>query len=242
MKKLAIIGMGTMGSAIHERMGNNFNTVGVSRSRGNMDEVASADIALIAIKPQSFGELATELRPRIDQQLVISIMAGVSLRTLVASLGTEQVVRTMPNLALKTGQSLTAWHTHESITDSRDIETILGTWGTTMRLYDEEQFHAFTALAGSGPAYYYELARMLEQAAQDKGFSAEQARLIAMQTFIGAASVVACTDSPAKLVQSIASKGGTTEAALNVFHIRKLDEIYRIAIDAACTRSQELGH
>jgi len=242
MKSIAIIGLGTMGTAIQERLAltDDLTSSGISRTEGNIDDVGTAETVILAVKPQSFPELAAELRPRIDRQLIVSIMAGISISTITESLGSDRVVRTMPNLALSTGQSVTGWYT-ESRADMDTVESIVDSWGSSIQLKNEEQFHAFTALAGSGPAYFYELTRILEQMAKEKGFSAEQASRMAVQTFLGAASVMSERVSPAEQVQRVASRGGTTEAALGVFQEFGLQEVVRAAIDAACVRSQELS-
>ena len=240
MKKVVIIGMGNMGLAIREQLQDNFQVSGVGRE-GDLSLVHSADIVIIAVKPQSFPELSSVLRSHVhDGQVVISIMAGVTIRHLTDTLGIKRVVRTMPNLALKTGQSMTAWYS-----TTKDIETetkaVLDAWGQSVRLEREEQFDAFTALAGSGPAYYFELAYLLEKEAVRQGFSMQDARRISLQTFRGAASILESSDSVEDLVHKVASKGGTTEAALTVFREHSFERMITSVIEAACERSRKLG-
>jgi pyrroline-5-carboxylate reductase len=240
METITIVGMGTMGSAIESLLKENYDVIGLGRS-DSLEQIENTDAVILAVKPQPFGELAKTLRPYVRHQLFISIMAGVKLRALSKALGTRRVVRTMPNLALATGNSLTAWHTEDEDTDTRAVRALLDSWGVSMRLDNEEQFNAFTALAGSGPAYFYELARLLEQEALGHGFDAGQARQIATQTFIGAASVINGQTSFARQVKSVASRGGTTEAALTILEGRQLGKTVHEAIGAACRRSEELG-
>lgn len=237
METIAIIGLGTMGSAIQRLLPDKFRVLGIGRQPEQLAQACKTDVIIIAVKPQQFAVLAQKLRPLIKNQLIISIMAGVAIPTLTDALGTERIVRTMPNLALAKGQSLTAWH---GVTTGT-LQTILDLWGSSLQLDNEERFDAFTALAGSGPAYFFELARALEQAAVDQGFSTQQAHQISLQTFRGAASITAEDTSFAELVGRVASKGGTTEAALKVLNRQNFAQIISIAIQAACKRSQEIA-
>lgn len=240
MKEVAVVGLGNMGLAIQKRLQYDFQVVGIGRE-DSLTLTQNADIVILAIKPQSFPEVASKLRTYITNgQLVISIMAGVTIRKLTDTLGTERVVRMMPNLALKTGQSMTAWHTTVQDTEI-SMMTILNTWGQNVRLEQEEQFDAFTALAGSGPAYYFEFARLLEEEAIQQGFSAQDARRISLQTLRGAASVLEADTSTKDLVHRVSSKGGTTEAALAVLRKCGFEQMVASAIEAACKRSKELG-
>ena len=240
MKEVAIIGTGTMGSAIKEQLQGNFMVSGFGRE-DDLAGLQGSDVVIICVKPQSFPILAQTLRLHINQQFIVSIMAGATLPSLIESLGTDRVVRTMPNLALATSQGMTAWYTQTKDVGLDAIQTILGTWGSSLRLESEEQFDAFTALAGSGPAYYFQLAHLLEQAAVGQGFTTEQARQMSLQIFRGAASVIDDNDSAEAWVRRVASKGGTTEAALRVLSDNQLGRVIDAAVEVAAARSRELG-
>lgn len=100
-----------MSMAIGEQLQAQYEVIGIGQDQGTLSDIAKAEIAIIAVKPQSYAVLAPELSPYVsDRRLVISIMAGVAMRTLVTTLGTERVVRTMLNLSLATGNSLTTFH------------------------------------------------------------------------------------------------------------------------------------
>ncbi len=239
--EIVIVGMGTMGPAIARRLQGAYEVTGITR-QDSLEQVHAADAVILAVKPQTFikEKLYDQLWP-LGNKLVISVMAGLATRRLCRLLGTEHVVRTMPNLAVATGNSLTAWYTEDKQVDVDAVEGLLQAWGKSMRLTDEAQFNAFTALAGSGPAYFFELARIMEESARQYGFDTDQARLIAAQTFLGAASVVTPQTSFAEQVTKVASKGGTTEAALTVLADQGFGKTLHQAIGAACNRSQELG-
>lgn len=241
MKKVAVIGLGTMGSAIHKSLQGDFDAIGIDRQSDNLADVAKVEVVIIAVKPQSFAKLTQALRPHIGEQIVISIMAGISIRSISAALGARRIVRTMPNLALATGQSLTAWYTEIRGMELSIVEAILELWGSNLKLEDEKQFDPFTALAGSGPAYFFELASLLGQAAVARGFTAEQARQISLQTFRGAASVLKSDDSAKDWVNRVASKGGATEVALKELEAYGLGRAIDAAVEAACRRSRELS-
>lgn len=241
MEKVAIIGMGTMGSAMRDLLEEKYEVVGIGRDCEDLRVVSEADAVIMAVKPQSFADTADRLWMHMrDEQLVISIMAGITLRALRRRLGNDNVVRTMPNLGLAQGQSLTAWYANRQ-TDTTQAEAIIGMWGADIQLEDETQFHAFTALAGSGPAYFFELARTLEVSARQYGFTPAQARLIGTRTLLSTASVVGSETDLTAQVQRVASKGGTTEAALTVLRQRGFEQMVDSAIETACERSRELG-
>jgi pyrroline-5-carboxylate reductase len=230
MQRVAIIGMGTMGSAIQERMADTFDVVGIGHD----------DSLEVVVKPQSFAELSEELRLHIDKQLVLSVMAGISIRSLSDSLGTARVVRTMPNIGLPSGCSHTGWYM-QNTSDTEAVNTILDLWGSSERLDNEDQLHGFTALAGSSPGYYSTLMHWLERAGVVEGLSEEQSRRAIIGGFLGLASVLTSDTVPADIVGRVASKGGTTEAALVVFEQSGLDSIVCNAVDAAAKRSRELS-
>jgi len=240
MEKIAIIGMGTMGSAIENVLKDDYEVTGIGR-RDSLQQVEAADTVILAVKPRQFKEeVAEELWPYVHDQLFVSTMAGVKVRRLRQLLGTERIVRTMPNLALATGNSLTAWYAEDQNTDMQAVQRLLGKWGKTMRLEREKQFNAFTALAGSGPAYFFRVARVMVKKALGDGFTDEQARQIATYTLWGTASVVSPETDYDERIMRVASKGGTTEAGGKVLDDGDFDGILRAAIDAAACRSEEL--
>lgn len=229
-----------MGSAIQKLLQDTFGIIGIDRQHGELEDVSRADVIVLAVKPQSFSELAKDLKQYIDVQTVVSIMAGVTIDTIANALETTRIVRTMPNLALAKGQSLTAWFTNSEVNTSV-ARIILDLWGSSMRLDNEAQFDAFTAVVGSGPAYFFELAYQLEQAAIEQGFTEKQARQMSIQTFRGAANVMDGGDDAGAWARRVASKGGATEAALKVFNERNFGQSIQDAVKAATNRSQELG-
>ncbi len=242
-RKVAVIGMGTMGKAIHQLMGDEFDVVGIDHTPGALAEVETANIAILAVKPQSFAELAEALQPYIGKkQLVISIMAGITLKALGVALQTDRIVRTMPNLGLLNGESSTAYCAEGLDTaDETTLKSVLDIWGSSWRLDDENKMNIFTATAGSGLAYFSLLTGYIEQALQGQGFSTGDARQIAVKTLVSTAHILDSGVAPVELASRVTSRGGTTAAARQVYEGWGFEQATLAAIDAARQRSQELA-
>ncbi len=241
MEKIAIVGMGTMGRAIRESLAGDYQVTGIGRGDA-MSGIIGVDAVILAVKPQQFkAEVAEALGLYVGNQLFISIMAGVKTRRLRQLLGTNRVVRAMPNRALATGNSLTAWYTEDESVNVQELESLFGKWGKTMRLDSERQFAPFTALAGCGLAYFFRQARVLVRKALGYGFSVEQAQQIATYTFLGTASMVGANTDFDDEIRRVASKGGATEAAMDSLDRDEFDNALGRAIDAACARTEALG-
>lgn len=238
MKKVAIIGMGTMGNAIAASLAGKYEVSGLDRT-DDISTVSEVDIVIIAVKPQSFQPLSHNLRKYIEKQTVLSVMAGVRIGQIAEQLNTKSVIRCMPNLALAKAKSLTGVYVLSQ--DQIHIaEELLHFWGQVIWLNKEDDFDAFTAIAGSGPAYFFEMVHQLKNAAEKHGLSGDQARRIANAAFLSAAAVL--EERPvAEMVKAVTSKGGTTAAALSVFGQYKFKQMINEAVTAATARSKELS-
>ena len=149
----------------------------------------------------------------------------------------------MSNLALSVGQGMTAIcpGSRASDDDLTLVEKMFKVCGQTI-VVDEKQMHAVTAVSGSGPAYFFYFVEAMIKTAKEVGLSDEQAKLLAKQTCLGAAkTMLARPEEPAQLRREVTSKGGTTQAALEVMEQAKLGEIISQAILAAAKRSAELA-
>lgn len=246
MKKIAIIGFGNMGRAFHEGL-NNLGTIGeivICEKEDNPNLLLrDVDVVIMAIKPQQLAAFAQELEIKMTDKLVISMLAGVDTERLKADLGCQKVVRMMPNLPVKVSSGVTGWHASEQVTDQERefVVKMLEQMGTAMELDEEAQMNALTAVSGSGPAYFYYLAEQMALAAEGLGFNAEDADQLAKQTLVGAAKLIAEEErSLAELRQAVASKGGTTEAAINKMEAGGFAGIVEAAITAAKERADEL--
>lgn len=243
MKKICIIGMGNMGQAIFDALCcSDFEVVGCDKDDDVAAKVADCDSVLIAVKPQGFDVLVSDID--LNEKLVISIMAGVSVEKIQKGLGSMKVVRVMPNLPLKVGAAFSGWYASEDVSEDEraSVSAILRSLGSEVEVDKEDDIDKITALSGSGPAYYYYLNRALRIKAVDMGFDEEQARKIADGTFLGAARLFEKNgDSSDELIKKISSKGGTTEVALNHLDETKFDKILGDAVEAAYKRAKELN-
>ena len=207
--------------------------------------VAQAEVLIVAVKPQDAPPVLAELAPLLHPaQTVVSIMAGLSLARLGQALGHSSLVRAMPNMPAQFGMGITAYVASASTPPAalREAERVLATTGKTVHLDDERQLDAVTAVSGSGPAYIYYVAQAMTAAAERLGLEPALAALLVRETLHGAFHVQNATGRPyAELIGAVASRGGTTEAALRVFAERGVADAFAEAIAAAEQRARELG-
>lgn len=236
-----------MGQAINNALCSKklFEVVGCDRDDDVNEKIKKCEIILIAVKPQNFDELAGQISIDLSDKLIISIMAGVSVKKINDRLKSSRIVRVMPNLPLKVGMAFSGWYANENVSkeDKEEVKNILQSFGTEIEVDDEDKIDAITALSGSGPAYYYFLNRTLSIQAMEMGFSEEEAKKIVRGTFFGAAKLLKeSEDCSGKLIQKISSKGGTTEAALKHMEEKGADKIIQEAVEKAYKRAKELNN
>lgn len=206
---------------------------------------AQADIVVLAVKPQQLRDVAIFLGSLLDRQLVVSIAAGVRSADLMRWLGGYgAVVRVMPNTPAQIRSGVSALYAAAGVSaaQKQQAERVLAAVGATVWLEQETQMDAVTAISGSGPAYVFYFIEAMQQAAAELGLPPEQARLLSLQTFLGASQLaLQGSDTPAELRRQVTSKGGTTERALETMEDAGVKAAIVRAIHAAAQRSQELG-
>lgn len=215
------------------------------RPRGNAEAAASARVVLIGVKPAMVPDLLRDLAPHLAPgTVVVSLAAGVTIATFEALLGPDvAVLRSMPNTPAVVGAAVTglAAGTTASADDVAVVRALFETVGTVVEV-PESQIDALSTISGSGPAYFFLLVEEFTRAALGKGFAPAEARLMAEQTFIGAAALLAASDvDPAELRRRVTSPKGTTERAIAVLQAAHLDEVFAEATDAALARARELA-
>jgi len=206
--------------------------------------LAQADLVVWAVKPQVFSEAATPVMPHTRTALHLSVAAGIRTDSIGRWVGTERVVRCMPNTPALVGQGITGLFPCPSVTsiDKALVEQVIGTTGQYVWVDKESQLDAVTALSGSGPAYVFYFLEAMTEAGMGMGLSAEQAYKLAVATFSGAASLAAAsTESPEVLRQRVTSKGGTTYAAITSMEASGVKPLFVKAMQAAEMRARELG-
>ncbi|MEJ2590640.1 MAG: pyrroline-5-carboxylate reductase [Candidatus Thiodiazotropha sp.] len=220
---------------------------GVRTETDNAKASAEAAILVLAVKPQALEGAARQLADSVRKHkpLVISIAAGIREAALIDWLGGEaSLVRSMPNTPALIQSGATGLHAGPGVTRSQrdQAESVLRAVGLTRWVDDEAQMDAVTAVSGSGPAYFFLVMEAMETAARDMGLDEETARLLTLQTALGAARMaMESSDSPALLRQKVTSPGGTTEKALSILEEGGLQDLFHQALQGAQTRSRELS-
>ena len=177
-------------------------------------------------------------------QIIISIMAGVSIDFIRKATGLKKIVRAMPNLPAQVGKGLTSYIASDEVSriESLTIEDLLNTTGKSILVSKEKYIDASTGISGSGPAYVFYFMQSMMEAALQMGFSANDSKVLVSQTFEGAIELFNQSDlTPDGWMKKVASKGGTTQAALDSMEDNKLNELIKEAAFAAFNRAVELG-
>lgn len=207
--------------------------------------VADADLVILAVKPQDSPKLFEEINGLADSsQVFLSIMAGVRMAAIAQALSVSKIIRAMPNLPAQIGAGVTAFTGTDPVTriELVMVQNLLNTTGKTLYVENEDMIDAATAISGSGPAYVYYFMNAMIQAAREMGFSDSEAELLVAQTFTGAVDLYNKADLTCEgWIAKVASKGGTTEAALRVFRDTALHEDIMAGARAAMLRARELG-
>jgi len=262
--KITILGCGNMGTAYAR----SFRKYGLVRSedlllviRGEgrraqleqLGQVSTAigsdlgecDLIILGVKPQDFSALAPNLCAMLRPgQVVLSIMAGITLERLRKELKHDTVVRAMPNAPAQIGMGITAYATGMELNMRQTlmVEQLLNCTGRAMHLADEALLDPVTALSGSGPAYFFEIVRTMVATGVELGLAPHVASALVKQTMLGSYHLMEHADrTPEELIKAVMSKGGTTEAAFKVLDKEDLAGTLKRAITAASLRASELG-
>ncbi len=203
-----------------------------------------ADLVVWAVKPQIFKEAAQPALIHTLHALHLSVAAGIPSVSIARWLGTERVVRSMPNTPALIGMGITGLYPRPEVTaqDRLLIEQVVVTMGEYFWLDREDHLDAVTALSGSGPAYVFYFMEAMINAGVDMGLSPEQAQKLAVETFRGASALAhASIEPPEVLRQRVTSKGGTTYAALSAMEASHVKPLFMQAMVAAQNRAREMG-
>ena len=264
--KVLIVGYGNMGktyanSFISSRFikpedifvlvrNENFTAIESSIPKANFSHLATEkisdfDIVILAVKPQDFGVLATSIKPYVkDSQILFSVMAGITIAKLQSQLSCSKIVRSMPNIPTQIGMGMTVFTASANV-DRKElfiIQNLINTTGKSVYVENEKLINAATAISGSGPAYVFYFMQSMIKAAVDLGFNESEAELLVNQTFMGSVAIQnSYSLSNEEWIAKVASKGGTTERALQVFEKGVLETTIVDAVKAANDRALELG-
>jgi len=267
MKKIAIIGAGSMAEALisgiienelidkkHIWVTNHGNKnrlqlleerYGISSTYELNTLFEGADIVMLAMKPKDAESAVDKIREYLtEDMLIVSVLAGVSMST-IETLARKplSIARSMPNTSAAVGKSATAIAVNERVT-AEQLETIKSLFETVglAKLVEEEQLDAVTGLSGSGPAYIYYLIEAMENSADEIGLDKQIAQELIVQTLIGAAEMVKnSSKSPEQLRREVTSPGGTTEAGIHVLEEYGVQQAFISCIKAATEQSKKMG-
>ncbi|MFH1650777.1 MAG: pyrroline-5-carboxylate reductase [Chloroflexota bacterium] len=217
----------------------------IATTSDNRAAVAGRDMVVLAVKPQVLPGVMVGLKGALKPaQLVLSIIAGATVKTLVEGLGHRAVVRVMPNTPAQIDEGISVWTTTDAVTpQQRELAgKVLGVTGEEIYVPDEALLDMATAVSGSGPAYFFYFVEALADAAADIGLPPDIAARLVMQTFLGSAHLLQKSGkTPAELRKAVTSPGGTTAAALQALEQGQFPALVTRAVRAALRRAQELG-
>jgi len=203
-----------------------------------------ADIVVWAVKPQTFRDAAAQAQAHTRAALHLSVAAGIGSDAIARWLGTERVVRSMPNTPALIGKGITALFARAAVNgaDKALVNQVLESTGEVMWVDAEAQIDAVTALSGSGPAYMFYFMEAMREAGIGMGLDAAQAYQLAVATFIGAGELAKASPEPPEVLrQRVTSKGGTTYAALSAMEASGIKGAFIAAMQAAQARAREMG-
>lgn len=216
--------------------------------RATTDNVAAAkagDALVLSVKPQMMGKVLSELSGQVDSiALIVSIVAGVELKTISESLRNGRVVRSMPNTPGQIGCGISVWTAAPQVAEAQrqQAETLLDALGEHIYANDESFLDMATALSGSGPAYVFMFMEALIDAGVHMGFARRDAVKLVTQTLLGSIQYAQQSGlHPAQLRNQVTSPGGTTAAALHEMEKGGLRTVLSEGVWAAYRRSQALG-
>ncbi len=264
--KIAFIGAGNMASAIiggllqagfeadriiaadplADNLARLHSTHGIATSQDNHEAIKSADVVVLAVKPQIMEKVCTELKPSLnDNAVVMSIAAGVTCANLEQWLGNDcAIVRSMPNTPAQVSAGASGLYANKKVTEQQKQETeqILGAVGITRWVKDEDLIDTVTAISGSAPAYFFLFIESMIDAAVSQGMDKQTATDLAIQSALGAAKLAqASEDDVAELRRKVTSPKGTTERAIEVFEEKDLRSCVNDAMAACAQRAKELA-
>ncbi|WP_310626896.1 pyrroline-5-carboxylate reductase [Limnohabitans sp.] len=207
--------------------------------------LAKAGMVIWAVKPQTFKDAAQQTHDFCTNALHLSVAAGIRSDSIANWLGTERVVRAMPNTPALVGLGQTGLFARAAVTsaDKSWIEQVIATTGALLWVAEEPLLDAVTAISGSGPAYVFFFIEAMVEAGVKMGLTAAQATQLAIGTFEGASQLAkSASEPPSVLRERVTSKGGTTYAALTSMQEAHVGELFQTALKAAQHRARELGN
>lgn len=265
-KKILFIGCGKMGSAVLKNLisngfdENNFMVLKPSKknlikkikyisSYSDLPKNYQADLVVFGFKPQVAKEILNDfVKAKITNQntIFVSILAGKKTEFFEKILGkSAKIVRLMPNLPTLINEGISGYYLNQNIkkSEEKSLTKFLNGISKNIKVTDENLINSVTAISGSGPAYLFLFIKSMIESAKDLGLDAKSSEILVEQTIFGASKIALLTNKDLEeLISSVASKGGTTEAALKVLHKNnQFQKIISNAVKAAHKQSVKLS-
>ena len=270
--KILLIGCGKMGSSLLSGITNtnhiyskidvvdpfyedrmekftNLKKINFFRSTKEINSFNSFDVIIVATKPDIYKDIFTDIKNKLDKKnesLIISILAGITINKIEEFISPFPIIRSMPNIAVSVGEGMTALYGNRNVKKKNINITnlIFESVGKKIWLDNELQLNAFTAISGSGPAYYFYLTECIQIIAVEEGFSEEASKIISRQLIVGSGRLSELSNIDiSQLRKNVTSKKGTTESALGVLNDNNSGLLMKLrqAIKKAKKRSEEIS-
>ena len=255
MRKIGFIGCGHMAKALIKGLQKNssYTISGHDRNEVNLawlehESIAQqslenicteSDIVVICVRPKDMYDLCVSMNNIIrDDIKIVSVAAGVTLENLKTALPGRRIYRAMPNIGAKDNLGITSIFSSEQDDEILEIFNFLG---KAFRVDNEEKINLHTSLIGSGPAFYFEIINEFENRLDELLPNSVSKRDITLLFLTSLISAIKNGENLEDLIASIKSKGGTTEAGLNLLYNENFIKIFSDAIDTAKNRATELS-
>jgi len=220
---------------------------GIEQTANNIEAVEFADIIVLSVKPHFIEQVCQDIskKANIKNKLFLSVAAGTTIEQIQSALNTKaSVVRTMPNTPSQLGLGMSGLFASKEVNQAEKAAAnkLMSAVGEVIWVSSEDKINEITAVAGSGPAYFFLFMEAMQKQAQEFGFTEQESRLLVQQTALGAAQMVEHNPiAISQLRENVTSKGGTTFAALETFRQQGLEQIVANSMQAALTRAQEMA-
>lgn len=245
-----LLGAGTAAENIHvfdmdTQKLETFSAKGIVCEKNSCDVTKNCDIIVLAVKPQNYSEVLSEIAPFADiNKTFVSIAAGITIDFVRRGLSLEcPVVRVMPNTPLLVGKGATAICFSENVSDvCKEVTSSMFSCSGALEEFTEDKMDAIISVNGSSPAYFYLFAKAMADYAESVGIDRERAMNLICAAMEGSAEMLRSSgDDPDTLIKKVSSKGGTTIEALNKFYQHGLEDAVKDAMAACTKRAGELA-
>ena len=215
----------------------------IKTTTNNKEAVKNSEIVFICVKPQVINEVLNEIKDEIKNQLIVSIAAGIKIKSIESILKNKRVIRVMPNVNCLVGEMAAVFAAGKNSTkeDIEEVSRLLNASGISFSV-KEELIDGFSVISGAGPAFFAYFIKYLAEAGIEKGLKKELAYKLAAKTALGTGKLLLDMNlTPDELIEMVASKKGVTAEGLKILDKNKVNKTLEKMFDAAYKRSMELG-